>query len=608
MPNTFFGLTIGSSGLNAANIALNTTSHNIANIETDGYSRQKIDATAADALRMYSHYGMQGSGVAVHSVKQIRDSYYDHKYWNNNRHTGEHNIKHHYTKQIEELYYNEMTDSGFTKYYGNFCNSLDSLSATPSQIELRNQTIEGGQTLADYFNNIAENLMSYQDETNSQIKMVLDRINTIAENIASLNGQISTLEMNGGFANDLRDKRNTLVDELSGLAGISIKEVESPTGSTYYDIKIANQTLVYGTKYHTLHVEAKPSSEKRHDTDMAGLYEIKWSHGQVFDTYNETLSGELMGYIQIRDGDNLVAPIWPTTGTGQAVNYKGVPYYMEQTNQFVAEYARQFNTIHMSGEDLDGNSTAEVPFFTIKNMTVDQMKDEILNAKEASITYTGSDKQWEQLITNYKENNPNTALTDTEIKTQILNGYIADYKATNKVPAGATDAEVEKLMKEDGFVVTMPITKKEQITTEHIVNYISDNITAENVCVNPDLIQDNRKMGTAGTVKDGVETPDVATQLANLRKQKTFRGGMPEEWVQSLLSVASIDAESARDMYTNHGNIGEAIINQRLSVMGVDKEEEAVALVKYQHMYELSSKVISVMNEIYDRLINQTGV
>ncbi len=126
--------------------------------------------------------------------------------------------------------------------------------------------------------------------------------------------------------------------------------------------------------------------------------------------------------------------------------------------------------------------------------------------------------------------------------------------------------------------------------------------------MNPDLIQDNRKMGTAGTIKDGVETPDVATQLANLRKQKTFRGGMPEEWVQSLLSVASIDAESARDMYTNHGNIGEAIINQRLSVMGVDKEEEAVALVKYQHMFELSSKVISVMNEIYDRLINQTGV
>ena len=78
--------------------------------------------------------------------------------------------------------------------------------------------------------------------------------------------------------------------------------------------------------------------------------------------------------------------------------------------------------------------------------------------------------------------------------------------------------------------------------------------------------------------------------------------------MQSIISVSTIDAQSAKNMYMNHENIGEAIVNQRLSVMGVDKEEEAVALVKYQHAYELASKVISVMNEIYDRLINQTGV
>ena len=93
MPSTFFGLTIGSSGLNAANIALNTTSHNIANIETDGYSRQQVEATADNALRVYSSYGMAGSGVAVIDVKQVRDSYYDYKYWNNNKITGEYTVK-----------------------------------------------------------------------------------------------------------------------------------------------------------------------------------------------------------------------------------------------------------------------------------------------------------------------------------------------------------------------------------------------------------------------------------------------------------------------------------------------------------------------------------
>ena len=141
MPSTFFGLTIGSSGLNAANIALNTTSHNIANIETDGYSRQQVEATADNALRVYSSYGMAGSGVAVIDVKQVRDSYYDYKYWNNNKITGEYTVKRQYGKEIEDLYFNELTDAGFTTYYGKFCNALDAFSSTPSEQSIRNQVI-----------------------------------------------------------------------------------------------------------------------------------------------------------------------------------------------------------------------------------------------------------------------------------------------------------------------------------------------------------------------------------------------------------------------------------------------------------------------------------
>lgn len=576
MPNTFFGLTIGSSGLNAANIALNTTSHNISNIETEGYSRQRINATAGDALRTYSSYGMQGSGVAVNSVKQIRDSYYDYKYWNNNRITGEYEIKHHYTMQIEDLYYNEMTDSGFISYYKNFTNALDGMSSTPSLVEYRNKVIEAGQTLADYFNNIAENLESNQDETNTQIKMILDRVNTISENIASLNGQISVLEMNGEFANDLRDKRNTLVDELSTLVGVNVKETESPTGSVYYDIKIGNQTLVYGTKYNTLHVESKDPSDRRHDTDMEGLYDIVWSNGQIFDTYNSTLSGQLMGYIQIRDGDNLDSEV-----NGQPVDYKGIPFYMKETNAFLAEYTRQFNEIHMSGEDGYGNSSAEVPFFTIKDVTVDEMKDRIKNQEatyEKYITHvTKADDITKQVIAAYRRENKLDTDTDDQIKTKI-------------------EAELKK-----GATIDI-------ITTENLVDCIADHVTAKNICVNPELIEDNKKMCAGTTIKDGIETPDVVNPLAALQNSKTFRGGRPEDWMQSIISVSTIDAQSAKNMYMNHENIGEAIVNQRLSVMGVDKEEEAVALVKYQHAYELASKVISVMNEIYDRLINQTGV
>lgn len=534
MPSTFFGLTIASSGLNAANVSLNTTSHNIANIETDGYSRQQTNVTAADALRVYSSYGMVGSGVVVTDVKQVRDSYYDYKYWNNNGITGEYSSKSYYMDQIEDLYYSEMTEAGFTAYYGNFCNALNSLAATPSIASIRNQAIQAGQTLAEYYNNIAENLETYQDEANVQIKITVDRINTIAENVASLNQQISVLEMNGGYANDLRDKRNVLVDELSGLVGITVKETLSPTGSVQYTIKINNQNLVYGRNYNTLKVTAKEHIEKRHATDVEGLYEISWANNMSFSAYSGTTGGALKGYIEIRDGDNLETPDYPADGSGQSVDYKGVPYYMAETNEFLSQYTREFNTIHMNGEDLNHNSTEFVPFFTIKNKTVGDIKNAIVEEGKAA------------------------------------------------------DADA--------------------VTREQVIDYISDNVTAKNICVNPDLILDSTKVATATTIKDGVDTPDLATQYDALRKKKAFNGGTAEDAMQSLVSVSSIDSSAAKSMHTNHSNIGDAIINQRLSVMGVDKEEEAMALVKYQHAYELASKVISVMNELYDKLINQTGV
>lgn len=534
MPSTFFGLTIASSGLNAANVSLNTTSHNIANIETDGYSRQQANGTAADALRVHSSYGMVGSGVTVTDIKQIRDSYYDYKYWNNNGITGEYSSKSYYLDQIEDLYYSEMTEAGFTAYYANFCNALNSLTSTPSVSAVRNQAIQAGQTLAEYYNNIAENLETYQDEANVQIRITIDRINTIAENVASLNQQISVLEMNGGYANDLRDKRNILVDELSGLAGITVKETTSPTGSMQYTIKINNQNLVYGKNFNTLKVTAKEFTEKRHDTDVEGLYEISWTSGLSFSPYSETMGGTLKGYLEIRDGDNLETPLYPPDGSGQPVDYKGVPYYMAETNEFLSQYTREFNTIHINGEDLNHNSTEFVPYFTIKNKSVDDIK-----------------------------------------KLIVEEGKAADVDA---------------------------------VTGQQVVDYISENVTAKNICVNPELILDNTKMATAATVKDGVDAPDLATQYDELRKKKIFNGGTAEEAMQGLVSVSSIDSSAAKSMHTNYSNVGDAIINQRLSVMGVDKEEEAMALVKYQHAYELASKVISVMNELYDKLINQTGV
>ena len=96
MPSQFFGLNIAYSGLTASNAALNTTSNNIANVETKGYSRQNAEQAAANALRVFTTYGCAGAGVDVIAIERVRDHFYDVKYWDNNANTGEYNMKQYY--------------------------------------------------------------------------------------------------------------------------------------------------------------------------------------------------------------------------------------------------------------------------------------------------------------------------------------------------------------------------------------------------------------------------------------------------------------------------------------------------------------------------------
>ena len=112
MASTFFGLTIASSGLRAANAALNTTGNNISNVNTAGYSRQQVNTEAANALRVFATYGCAGAGVETLSIERVRDLFYDHKYWDNETKLGEYDAKLYYCNMIQE-YLNDDNHTGF---------------------------------------------------------------------------------------------------------------------------------------------------------------------------------------------------------------------------------------------------------------------------------------------------------------------------------------------------------------------------------------------------------------------------------------------------------------------------------------------------------------
>ena len=189
MPSTFFGLNIAYTGLQAASVSINTTAHNVSNVNTKGYSRQQTDVSADNALRTYAKYGTAGSGVIVNSIQQVRDSYYDVKYRSNETNYGYYNTMQTYMTQLED-YLNEYTLEGFTKAYADFFQSAIQLQEQPAEESVRNQFINKAQSLADYFNTLSSNLKNVQKDTNEEIgNWVKRKFTTLLSNCIKQNSK-----------------------------------------------------------------------------------------------------------------------------------------------------------------------------------------------------------------------------------------------------------------------------------------------------------------------------------------------------------------------------------------------------------------------------------
>ena len=310
MSSTFYGLTIGATGLNASSASVNTVANNVSNANTKGYSRQITNLEAAGYLRNYN-YGTLGGGVRAVSVTQMRNNYYDIKYWTNHADAGQYEKKIYYTEQIESVFTDFAATKGFSTIYNTMFNSLESLKGDGANDNIRNQFIHNAQSLMDYFNNVSSSLRSVQSDCNQEVKALISQINTTSKKISVLNDKINTLEIHGTYANELRDERALLIDELSSMIGVEIEETpvtnsnypEMYTGATLYRVRVAGQLLIDGSSYNELEVYSR--EEKVNQNDIDGLYDIRWSStGNDFNAAADTMSGQLKAILDIRDGNN----------------------------------------------------------------------------------------------------------------------------------------------------------------------------------------------------------------------------------------------------------------------------------------------------------------
>ncbi len=502
MPSTFFGLTIASSGLRAANAALNTTGNNISNVNTAGYSRQIVDTEAANALRVFAAYGCAGAGVETIAIERMRDVFYDNKFRENETRLGEFDVKAYYMRMIE----NYLTDdkiTGFKTIFNGITGAIEEVIKNGSSTSVKSQFISSVKTLTDYFNNMYGNFQNQQADVNDEIKMRVDKINSLAQELATVNKQISVIELTGVVANELRDKRDVMLDELSAIVDVKTQEVPitdqagNETGSYRCIIKIAGgQVLVDHDDYRQLECIARGKEEKVNQSDVDGLYDIAWTDGIDFGLYNEAMGGELRGLIQMRDGNNgeyfngTVENIYYNKETTKVTINTTADYLADMSKCTLSDNGGKINIANQIyyytdwSYDGDGNYT-----FTIDNMKSDEP---LIAGKQGKEVFVGAEVKY-QGVPYYMEQMNEWLREFTHKVNDIL---------TQGVTAAGDDAGI---LFTAGYATGVGQFKEAELNDSRKNGKGYYYMTAGNVAIAEELIKDASLLGSRSSASNGVE-------------------------------------------------------------------------------------------------------
>lgn len=618
MASTFFGLNIAKSGISTYNAVLNTTAHNIANVKTTGYSKQVVRQAATEAISLGTAYGMIGSGVEATSIDSQRDIYYDSKYRDSNCSFSKYETLNYYMESIENyLYAKDSASGGMTNSLDSFFTSLAGLTGDTSNTTIRKQAVGYAESLTKSINEVANSLQALQKEVNTQIASTVDQINAYAQQIASLNKQIATIEVYGTKANDLRDQRATIIDSLSSLVDVDVVEKEPANGNglTQYIVSVAGATLVDSYDYNTIEYSAMETYYSMNDAD--NMYDLKWSTGQDFDKRSKTLGGKLQALFEMRDGNNKEVFEGKAAGTAgsntltvtgvnesgssmlkldipaadgvitvgnaeytyssftatvdadgnytytftldrplgrdiadedmhisDAVDFRGIPYYMSQLNEFIRTFSYEFNKVQTNGYDLNDDKGKQV--------------------------FVASDKA-------------------TAIEMNFASEVTAGFSFSSLLAIGA-----------DGNIATNDEGYAE-------ANYYM--MSALNCKIDSKVVKDGSLLALSDTEGGGVSNGLNLANMSALSSDKTmFRQGQPASFLQVMTSTIGVDGKKASTSMENAKDIRNAVENRRLSTAGVDEDEEGQNLIVCQNLLNYQYKVLSVMNEVLDKLINGTAV
>ncbi|WP_368492876.1 flagellar hook-associated protein FlgK [Geobacillus thermodenitrificans] len=361
MLSTFHGLEAARRAMMAQQAALYTTGHNIANANTEGYTRQRVQLEATTpfptpGLNRPNIPGQMGTGVEAASVERVREYFLDIQYRGENSKLGYWEARADAVAKMEDIM-NEPSDSGLAKTMDQFWQALQDLSTHPENEGARSVVRQRGLAVVETFHYLSNSLTQIRTDIGTQIGVTVTKINSILDQISKLNAQIAEIEPNGYLPNDLYDERDRLVDELSKFIDIQVEKHPVggnalPAAEGTYDVYILNgNEKVYLVQGRTASSISFPDGS---DVDDDGVRETPPDTGVgaldiggtavSFSTLpNGKLRGLIEGYGYYENGAN--------------GNVEGLyPEMLANLDKLAYTFGTLFNAVHEQGYGLNGNT------------------------------------------------------------------------------------------------------------------------------------------------------------------------------------------------------------------------------------------------------------
>lgn len=539
MTSIFGIINIGQQAIFANQHAIKITGNNIANVNTEGYSRQKAVFESNDF----------GLGVDVASIRRMRNDFFDVQKTSGMQKMGYLEIKSGFYTQIEEIF-NESNEDGLSASINNFFQSMQDLASNPYGTAERDMATSQGEILSDMFNLYYKQLEDLQKDTDSSVKQTVTQINTLTARIADLNSKVGFVDAKFP-PTALLDERAQLLNELANLADIHYYINDDGAATVFVG---GGTTLVEGNTANELKTVINPSNKSYSDVIMV-------DHAGIETKINDKIKGgKLYGLIETRDSI--------------------IPGELKKLDTLAATLNLNLNLQHRQGFGLDGVDGRD--FFDMLEVFAQG-----LNENEGNARVTASSVTDPTLLT----------LDDYEVRFTSAAQYdIVNTTTGATIVAGAAYTSGNAITF-DGMSITITNGSTTPQTGD-IFEVNSTTNAAKYLSITSDIADNPQYIAAGLTDADGDN--ENAVLLANLEDALLLNNGISNfsDYLSSQIgSIGSHSNVTQQQALTQEGIMGQ-IENYIASVSGVSLDEEAVNLILFQRAFEASAKIIQTVDEM----------